>query len=107
MIFDLEDKRLPLRLVGTQLTNIMGKELTGTDNLLVYPKPQRADFMRRHRLLARQPCGMRSSSFASSIKGPVIEMTGIASPLIRDDGALSVVRVIEVIQAVATGNQLS
>jgi hypothetical protein len=89
------------------LTNIMGKELTGTDNLLVYPEPQRADFMRRHRLLAHHPCGMRSFAFASSLKGPTIEMTGIALPLIRDGGALSVVRVIEVIQEVATGNQVA
>jgi hypothetical protein len=107
LIFDLEDTHLPMRLVGTQLGNIMGKELTGTDNLLVYPEHQRADFMRRHRLLALHPCGMKSFAVSSTLKGAVIEMTGIALPLARANGAMSVVRVIEVLQAVGTGNQLA
>ncbi len=107
VIFDVEGEHLPMRLVGTLLTGAVGVELKGINAHDIYPEHQRADFVRRHRLITSHPCGMWSYGSAKTLKGHGIEMKGIALPLMREANQLSVVRVIELLNPLVPGDQFT
>jgi hypothetical protein len=107
LIFDImAGDRLPTRLFGSMLVNLVGADLTGTDHLALFPAPQRADFMARHRRLVMQPCGMQSTARAATLKGRNLEMESMALPLMRDDGSACVARTIRVISVVGQGDRM-
>lgn len=106
VILDIEPSAYPTRLFGTGLVDLIGTDLTGTDHLRLFPQSERADSLRRHRETVTRPCGMYSGAESQTQKGLVVEMAGLALPLIRD-GGYSIVRIIRVVQNMGYGDRVA
>jgi hypothetical protein len=106
-ILDVEPAALPLRLVGTALVDLVGREITGLDHLSLFPEAIRVDALRRHHVIVRHPCGMHSVVPTKTVQGKELLLVGIGLPLRRKNGGHCVVRAIAVADTLGFGDAVA
>lgn len=75
------DDRLHVRLIGTGLVELIGRELTKTDALDLYAAPLRQRALETCQKMVRQPCGQLSERLTTTARGLIVPATTVALPL--------------------------
>jgi hypothetical protein len=93
MILDVEATSLPVRLLGTGLTALLGFDGTGFDYVMAVREPRRAQVLARDRQCTTQPCGLRLGMHAVTQSQRTFINTVLVLPVLRAPDSYSLIRV--------------
>lgn len=91
IIADIGEGKMPIRLFGTGIAELIGHDYTGVDYLFAIKAEHRASVLNRDRHCARQPCGLRLDLTATTPLGRIFDYNVMALPAKRGDNAFSLI----------------
>jgi hypothetical protein len=93
IIADMAADKMPIRLFGTGIAEVMGRDFTGLDYLLAIEEKSRRHVLERDRQCTTQPCGLSLELTATTANGRSFDYNVMALPVRRAGNALSLIHI--------------
>jgi hypothetical protein len=102
------EQNVPIRLLGTGIVNLIGRELTGTNSLDIYAPHLRARVGRACASMVQRPCGQVTERLICTAGGLMMAATSVALPIgVKGDRWGSLVAYTCTREPVATGDSMT
>jgi hypothetical protein len=99
IIADMTADKMPIRLFGTGIAEVMGRDFTGVDYLLAIEEKSRRHVLERDRQCTTQPCGLRLDLTATTLSARSFDYKVMVLPVRRAGNGLSLILITSMEQA--------
>jgi hypothetical protein len=96
IIADMTPDKMPIRLFGTGIAEVMGHDFTGVDYLLAIEENSRRHVLERDRQCTTQPCGLRMDLTANTATQRSIQYNVMVLPIRRAGDSFSLIHITAV-----------